>query len=350
MLVGLLVAGAAQANTWPLFSQRRGLFGHEVEGLPHTAIVHETLTVDLVGVPTHGEVLVEVTYRLSHPGEETHAQLVFLPDTIEKDGIHITFDGRRVPVGPSQAYENRWNSPPSMPGLLDRQSMIGAVPPRTPLQGHSFEVVLHPGEHDLTIQYAVPPGSLSFPRDPVEYRQFLYTLAPAREWDSFGTLHVEVIAPSGWHLNSDPPLDRDVDRYIGDFEGLPGDHLALTFAAPNNYDTLESANYLFGGAAFVLAMFLPILLLNRKPGLALVAAVGAIGTRLLGGQIVPLLAQDPDHISPAFLLGMQDPMYNLLTLLVMGVPACLVITLVWLLLRRRKLKQGHDAVNGTSNT
>lgn len=348
LLACLLASSAAQANTWPLFSQRRGQAGYEVEGLPQTSILHETLTIDLTDVPGGGDARVEVFYRVAHEGEEIRAQLVFLPDTVEKRGISVTFDDGRVSVGDAQPFKSRWDLPatfPGLPGLPGHSDLISVQGTYSPLSGHSFDVDLTEGEHELRIEYAVEPGTLSFPRDPVEYHQLLYALAPARGWKAFGTLHVDVLVPPGWQINSEPPLDRDGDDLTGDFEGLPANYLALTFAPPNNYGTLDAANTSFGGAAFLLVIFVPVLLLKRRRLWALAAAGSAIGIRLLGAWIVPMLADDPTAIGEAFLFGMKDPMYNGLTLLVMGVPVCLVLAIVWLLIKRRARARTEDSLS-----
>lgn len=109
LMACMLAAGAAQANTWPLFSQRRGQVGYEVEGLPQTSILHETLSIDLTRVPGGGDARIEVFYRVAHQGEPIHAQLAFLPDTAETRSIAITYDDDPVRVGDSMPFENRWD-------------------------------------------------------------------------------------------------------------------------------------------------------------------------------------------------------------------------------------------------
>jgi hypothetical protein len=58
--------------------------------------------------------------------------------------------------------------------------------------------------------------------------QFIYLLAPARDWGGFDKLDVKVLIPSGWKFASNIGLQRDGDILSGTFDHIPDDALALT--------------------------------------------------------------------------------------------------------------------------
>ena len=83
----------------------------------------------------------------------------------------------------------------------------------------------------LEVEYA-PDASRDYSRFVAPAWRYDYLLQPARHWASFGTLHVELLAPVDRAVAVRPALARVAPgRYVADFPGLPEGNLSV-FVAP----------------------------------------------------------------------------------------------------------------------
>jgi hypothetical protein len=101
----------------------------------------------------------------------------------------------------------------------------------TPGTAFQFAIVIPPGQHQLSVDYAVLPGQFNVP-DHTTIWQIAYILAPARQWESFGDLSVSVALPKGWRARSIPDLARQADSLRAHFVGLPANAMTISASYP----------------------------------------------------------------------------------------------------------------------
>jgi hypothetical protein len=91
-------------------------------------------------------------------------------------------------------------------------------------------------------------------------------LAPAREWGSFGELHVEVRLPDRWDVATYPALeDAGGDVASGSFDGIPATGFYVE-ARPQFIHSWRSVPGIVAGLAVLLALVLLLpLWLGRRP-------------------------------------------------------------------------------------
>uniref|UniRef100_A0A8T6QXA4 Uncharacterized protein n=2 Tax=Cyanophyceae TaxID=3028117 RepID=A0A8T6QXA4_9CYAN len=175
------------------------------------AIVHEDLVLDLRPLETERYAHIQATYTINNPGEATTVALLFAAPGLESGTV--TLDG-------TQAIAATPTAAPTIPDDWDDASFYQEV------QGLEFQVPLSSGQHEIAVNYQGLPSS----DDAGVYREYTlqYWLAPARQWQSFGTLTVDVFAPSNWETMFDPDLAGvEAGHWQQTFDGLPGDVLTI---------------------------------------------------------------------------------------------------------------------------
>jgi hypothetical protein len=212
----------------------------EPEGLKDIAITEEHLTLDLRPLIRVEPIQVEAIYRLQNRGPEKHLDLVFVSGTPDVSEFDVRLDDQaldscKVPIAEVSHRGGRlpppWARPPDVsesewPGSA--HYMWGAVHQPT-LVG--FSARLPRGVHTLAARYHT--RAFGNPESyPVTEWQVPYILSPAKEWRTFGGLHVTVYMPPGWECRSRPPLEREAARLHGKFDGLPADLLVISAQAP----------------------------------------------------------------------------------------------------------------------
>ena len=264
VFICLMSAGLACANVGPPNSGGRA--AGEPLGIRDVAIEHENLSIDLRPLADGGSVRVEATYQLNNSGPEQRLHLLFAAAS-NVENFRITLDGEPLAAAPvpKRAIPETWRYPQSTPPIPGRgnNAELRFQPKATSAIG--FVAVIPPGRHTLTASYQGEAGTHLY-GDPTVYRQFGYTLAPARAWAGFGNLDVTVQVPAGWYAAAAPHLDREGDTLRGQFDSVPADFLTITVQAPE-------------GAAYKPVTYSTLALL------ALTVLLGLIGSWWLGRRL-----------------------------------------------------------------
>jgi hypothetical protein len=229
---GSMVASADAAPFW----NPGDAIGEPTGAVAKVAITHEDLDFDLRPLVTGDPVRVRASYQLRNDAAATSASLVFLADhaLIGRSSFAVRFDGAGVPAAPMtlKVLPPAWKPPTSTPSLIEGQP--GMIPYNTtPGAAFQFTVLIPPGPHQLSVDYAVLAGRFSAP-DRTAIWQVAYVLAPARQWESFGDLSVTAALPAGWRARSIPDLPRQGDRVRAHFDGLPADAMAISASYPTD--------------------------------------------------------------------------------------------------------------------
>lgn len=209
--------------------------GEPAAALRGLRIVHEHLRLDLRPLVDTSLAVVEATYQVQVDGLEREVDLMFVPGSMMGAETGVWLDEQPIPSTRSEAdvLPDAWQPPlatphpaggPPLSYETDWYGAGGGV--------LRFGVVLAPGMRTLRVRYQARPGEYADPGEPTKFWQLGYVLAPARHWDGFGRLDVEVLLPEGWRAASDPVLARQGNALTGTFTELPSDALALTAQAP----------------------------------------------------------------------------------------------------------------------
>lgn len=191
------------------------------------AVAHETLAIDLRGLALGEDAQVTATYRVRNDGAARTVPLVFVAPELREPEVRV--DGAPLTLRPADAtaLPTAWAAPETVP-TVDGGELRYDTLPRP--QVVAFDAPLPAGEHEVTVRYAATPGEYHGPV--YRERRFVYLLAPARRWESFGALDVAVSLPAGWEAVATPALTREGDTLRGRFQGLPADHLAIATRKP----------------------------------------------------------------------------------------------------------------------
>ncbi len=231
-----LVVAVAVASPWIALDARANAarpwdpgdpLAEPVGRIPEVGILRETLVIDARPFADGGPAEITATYRLLCSAEAVAVPLVFVSPGIERG--EVTFDGvlLALEVRGVDSLPPSWQSPDTTPdavrGALQYADDITRVV--------AFTVPFERGEHELRIRYAARPTTHH--GDTLIAQQLAYVLAPARDWATFGGLDLEVLAPAGWTLDSQPPLVAEGDgRWRLSSDGLPDDAVSMTFRPP----------------------------------------------------------------------------------------------------------------------
>lgn len=214
--------------------------------LDSIAVRQEHLAIDLTPIGTgerYGWVTAE--YTIVNNGAERTLPLVFLPGAIEVrystngNGTHdttftieITIDGRPVQVAGAFAEADslppQWRVPASTPGLNNGDSVTYETRNEGVIR---FTLPIPSGQHLVHVRYRATPTANSWNRA-TKLWQFAYILAPARQWDQFGTLQATVTLPAGWESAITPAMTLSGNQWSGSWQGIPSDAIAISFAMP----------------------------------------------------------------------------------------------------------------------
>jgi hypothetical protein len=249
---GSLVGSADAAPMW----HPGDAIGEPTGAVAKVAITHEDLDFDLRPLDTGDPVRVRATYQLRNDAAATSASLVFLADHALTGGstFAVSFDGSAVPATPTKltVMPDAWKPPTSTPSLIEGQPDV--IPYDTiPGTAFQFAVLIPPGQHRLSVDYAVLPGRFRPPDGTVVW-QVAYVLAPARQWESFGDLSVTATVPTGWRARSIPDLPREKDTLRGHFVDLPANAMAISASFPVDPHVRSVTDWLLGQWPLFLAL------------------------------------------------------------------------------------------------
>ncbi len=289
------------------------------------AILDEVIRFDLRPLAKGERALVEVHYRIRNleAAARTFTMAFRTPGveegTVSLDGRRLAYHAQLAGASTSQPAGGAGASSTSQPagGGAERELVFSAS-------------LAARGEHRIDVSYQMRPamdtgGSLYWKHG------ILYDLSPARQWASFGTLDVEVLAPPGWQVESDPELARQGDRLQRRFQGLPAANLVLSARRRAEY-TWGWALYVVGGLGGALAILVLAWRRGRRSASSRVPALLAgLGYGLLAAALAFLLAAGGLALWGALLDPVQSSGRELyshsLSLIFLGVPAGVVLTI-----------------------
>ncbi len=216
----------------------------EPSGIKNIDIVKEDLNIDFTqladeNIPWSDRIVnVEAIYQIDNPADIAKLELVFV---IVSDSKNFQFflDDKEVVSEPidNKEFADRqtWKKPDKTP-YQDHELMY--APSNSNLKSAKFTLNLTKGKHTLKAKYKA---------EPTVYKnigimkgwQFAYSLAPAKDWKSFGGLNLSIKLPQDWKLFSNLKLEQNGETLTGNFKEIPADFLAITTQAPipNSYKT-----------------------------------------------------------------------------------------------------------------
>jgi hypothetical protein len=267
LLVLAVAGGTARANYGP------GGWNGEPTGLEHIQILREQLTIDLRaldGSRPAGMVdgwpmaNVEVTYEVWNAGNLEPVELVFVDGNsgAPKSEIRVFLDDRPIEVGEAQIRADRvarWTPPENTPAVRGQRPHVFGHR-WGPANGWSIALTFPLGRSTLRTSYRTPSAANTY-ESPTAIWQFVYLLAPARDWAGFGGLDVTVYVPPGWLVAAEPGLRRDGDVLTASFDEMPAD--SLTFSLCYLPRSLELQIIVCRWIGYVLAVLAPIVIFWR---------------------------------------------------------------------------------------
>jgi len=251
IMLGVLVAPAAVwANIAPVAIPDGGTVPGEPQGLEGVAVAREVLHIDARPLAEAKPVPIDVRYEIENTGPQRRLDVLFVGGPMADASAEVTLDGnavdtRRVDL---ENVPESWRVPPRTPALPpadkawkeplsrfspfeDTEDALGYRPQRRSA-GLAFAVTLPPGPHTLKVRYKAEAMARHGSFNPIVTWQLAYVLAPAREWERFGGLHVTLNVPDDWEVATQPALARDGAVLRGTFGEVPADALAMTFRSP----------------------------------------------------------------------------------------------------------------------
>ena len=212
--------------------------GEPMGALQQVAIVSEDLVIDMLPLAREdGMVNVQATYLLRNLGPALEIELVFVAPAIENGVVVLGGQTVESDLLERQVVPEQWRPPAESPSLEGGEQgyRIEYLGFRYNDERHAdllkFHVNLSPGEQELSVSYDMHPPTIDV-IGPYRTYQVGYVLSPARSWQSFGTLRLEIKAPEDWDLAVSVPVERSGDHALGVFEGLPADVLAISAHPP----------------------------------------------------------------------------------------------------------------------
>ena len=194
-------------------------------------VLSEELIIDLENINPS----IEIKYVLDNRWRARTVPLVFDLGTHDQALMKVELNGKTIDYSCLNDFENpvAWKVPDQTPGL-DGESFIeyawsGTNDINTDEKGGAlqFDFNLPRFKSELSVFYWINLLETSS-SGPHSYKQLVYVLSSAREWTSFGTLDVEIRLPRGWHVASNPELNREGNTLKRTFQGIPGDALTVT--------------------------------------------------------------------------------------------------------------------------
>jgi hypothetical protein len=146
--------------------------------------------------------------------------------------------------------------------------------------------------------------------------QFIYLLAPARDWGGFDRLDVTCFLPAGWKAASNIDLQRDGDVLRGTFAGIPHDALELTIQMPPE-PFIERIQLIENSTWIGIGVLVPVLLIltwkyggriRERVGLSLFLLGSAAiwgGAGAIAGWLLIYV-----HLELPFVPALQRPSYG----------------------------------------
>jgi hypothetical protein len=238
----------------------------EPTGVKNVSILHERLTIDFTQLGDENVKLgsrfidVEATYEIDNPANIQNLDLVFVIAS-ESDNFQFFLDEAEVKTEAISNSEfgdkNTWKLPRETP--YDGKNIM-YNPYNGNLKSAKFSLNLSKGKHFLKAKYKAKP-TVHQAVGLTKGWQFAYSLAPARDWKSFGGLEMNVKIPNNWKFFSNLKLEQTGDVLSGKFNEIPADFFAATtqMPPPENYNSVS--DFYFNLTILILVLF-PLLIIG----------------------------------------------------------------------------------------
>lgn len=237
----------------------------EPSGVKNIDILKEDLNIDLTQLGDEKLTLrdrfinVEAIYQIDNPSDIEKLELVFV---IVSDAKNFQFflDDKEINSAPIDNKEfadrNSWKKPDKTP-YENRDLMYN--PNNGNLKSAKFTFNLTKGKHALKAKYKAEPTVFK-DVGVMKGWQFAYSLAPAKDWKSFGGLSLNIKIPQNWKFFSNLVFEQNGETLTGNFNEIPADFLAITTQSPipNSYNTWTNITSIL----FLLSLFgIPVLII-----------------------------------------------------------------------------------------
>ncbi|MBX7171386.1 MAG: hypothetical protein K1X72_10535 [Pyrinomonadaceae bacterium] len=268
-LLSLILLMICSINLWANVAapSQGGQTLTEPSGIKNINILKEDLNIDFTQLGDEAVsvrdrfINVEAIYQIDNPADIEKLELVFV---IVSDAKNFQFflDDKEIPTetvdNEKFADRSTWKKPDKTP-YKDRQLLM-YNPYNGNLKSAKFTLNLTKGKHSLKAKYKA---------EPTVYKnigimkgwQFAYSLAPVRDWKSFGGLNLTIKIPENWNFYSNLNLEQNGGTLTGNFKEIPADYLAATTQAPvpDSYKTWSDITFfIFLGCLFVVPVLLII--------------------------------------------------------------------------------------------
>lgn len=339
----------------------RGKFALEPNGVESIHIVNEVLNIDMRPLFKKRQAEVEVIYDLDNVGTAQELELIFATGSPNVAEFEVWIDDTQISTEALSDYDSQlpesWMPPESTPGLgsRDKLSLIADIPP----QAVRFFVDIPQRKSQLTVRYKTF-ATQNWYDAPVITWQFVYILAPARSWASFGNLSITLDVPPDWEIATAPTLERQSkSRLTGNFDGIPADAIAISTRKPVSwlYEPAKSRVPILYPLVAILGLIMLVRLAITQTSLGHIPWRLIIGKAFLWGLMIIVAGFAVLHLPALLFLGNQGmPAYgyaeviNLLAI-VAGIIAMLIyfvigaITALLAHWQLKRLAQTHH--NGT---
>lgn len=266
----------------------------EPNGIKNIDIVKENLNIDFTQLADESVIWsdrvvnVEAIYEIDNPADIAKLELVFVIVTDAKN-FQFFLNDKEIASEPidNKEFANRqtWKKPDKTP-FENRELMYN--PNNNNLKSAKFTLALPKGRHTLKAKYKAEP-TVYKNIGVMKGWQFAYSLAPARDWKSFGGLNLNIKIPTDWKFFSNLKLEQNGESLTGNFKEIPADFLAVTTQAPipNSYKTWTDITFFTFLACLIVFPILLILFAIWKGykwnnSWAYGILVGVIGAALVG--------------------------------------------------------------------
>jgi hypothetical protein len=268
-LLSLLFIICCTTNVWANLAapSQGGQSLTEPNGIKNVDIIKEDLTIDFTQLADENiiwsdrEINVEAIYEIDNPSEIKNLELVFVIVS-ESKNFQFYLNDKEINSQPidNKEFADRqsWKKPSNTP-YENKEIMYN--PANHTLKSAKFTLNLPKGKHTLRAKYKAKP-TVHKDVGMTKGWQFAYSLAPARDWKSFGELNLNIKIPNGWKFFSNLKLEQTGDNLSGKFNEIPADFLAVTTQMPRpiNYNSAEdSLFFAFLGVAILFPLFLAVL-------------------------------------------------------------------------------------------
>lgn len=208
----------------------------EPRGIKTIDILHEDLTIDFNALDfekrgSRRGIDVEAIYRVNILEDARNLELVFVILS-EAENFRLFLDDKEIQTSLIDNKEtisrSDWKEPLTTP---HEGKEIMYNPNTFQLRSAKFTLNLPKGEHVLKANYKAAP-TFNENAGLTTAWQFAYSLAPVRDWKSFGGLSLKVKYPENWKIFTNLPLNENSGYLSGEFKEIPADFLAITTQAP----------------------------------------------------------------------------------------------------------------------